>query len=180
MSKLKENYLSRGDVNTIFKAATKLKDTSHLAPWDRYRDEISVDDLQQDWKEDGYSIDIRDIESILKNRGFGKREISKVFKEVLGKGDHPDYGYDTGATSPAVGKLVDVIEKAGLKKEVIAFLEKNFKDEIEDDGWISKVKRKFTTEDIRDIFTSIVNEERTEREALLKQHETQQFGRKRK
>lgn len=177
MTKLTEAQLATGDVKAIFKAAEKYRDTSHLASWDRYKEDISVADLQQAWKDAGYPDDTHDIESILRDKGFGRREIKKVFKNVLG--DTADEG-----TSPAVMKIVDIIKKEGVVDEVVAFLEKNFADEVNPRGGVAgmfdKIKKRFTTEDIRTIFTTIVNEERTERETLLKQHETQQFGRKRK
>ncbi len=182
---LAEAIINRADAEAIFKDAAYLrsKPTGLGKVFKGLRkDKIDVDDLRQAWANglegdgsDGYSDDTNDIKRILLKFGFGEKEINKVFGQVFRTkdGDYDDVS-DAPAGSPAVQKVADLAKQYGLTKQLRAFLEQEFADELGLD------KRKAMSEDVRQIFTAIVQEERTARLTLLKQQEQTQLGRTRK
>ena len=184
-SNITESAVSRGDVNAIFKKATDLR--SKPSGLGRVfkglrKDTIDITDLQQAWKDEGFPDDTADITYILKAQGFGDKEIKKVFSTVFGDSDDEE-GYAEPETSPAVLKIAEYIKKSGMTDNIVAFLERDYGELLgteEKPGLLSRIKKKFTTEDIRHIFTQIVQEERTDRINLIRVQEQTQLGRKRK
>lgn len=180
-----ESMVSRGDVNAIFKKATDLR--SKPSGMGRVfkglrKDTIDITDLQQAWKDEGFPDDTADITHILKAQGFGDKEIKKVFSTVFGDSDDEE-GYAEPETSPAVLKIAEYIKRTGITDNIVSFLERDYGQLLGTEdapGLMSRIKKKFTTEDIRHIFTHIVREERTDRIRLIRVQEQTQLGRKRK
>jgi hypothetical protein len=186
-TELSEAAVSRSDVKHIFQTASK--ERSGIKSRLLRRDKISVNDLQQAWKEAGFPDDTRDISHILKDQGFGDNEIKKVFAKTFGgEGEEPS----EPVASPAVQKIADIAIERGYAQDLIRFMEKEFKDELGvSSGWgyeLGKATRglvkgmtgKATSEDVRQIFEYIVLEERTERTRLIKEQEQTNLGRNRK
>lgn len=184
-SNITESMVSRGDVNAIFKKATDLR--AKPSGMGRVfkglrKDSIDINDLQQAWKDEGFPDDTADITHILKAQGFADKEIKKVFSTVFGDSDDEE-GYAEPETSPAVLKIAEYIKKSGMTDDIVAFLERDYGELLgteEKPGLLSRIKKRFTTEDIRHIFTQIVQEERTDRIKLIRVQEQTQLGRKRK
>ena len=175
MHNLNESQINSPDVKAIFKGATDLRNNpSGLGKMFKSlrKDKIELSDLQQSWKDDGFSDDTRDIKRILLNQGFSEKEIQKVFAEVFGKSD-TDAGYEEPVASPVINKIAEYAKKNGLTDSLIAFMEQEFGKEL-------GLGKKATTEDIRHIFTRILEEDRPNRYLLIKEQEKTQFGRKRK
>jgi hypothetical protein len=182
---LTESIINRADAEEIFKDAAYLrsKPTGLGKIFKGLRkDTVSVEDLRQVWANglegdgsDGYSNDTNDIKRILLKFGFGEKEINKVFAQVFNT-DDGDYDEitDAPAGSPAVQKVADLAKEYGLSKQLRAFLEQEFSDELGLD------KRKAMSEDVRQIFTFMVQEERTELARLIHEQEQRQLGRTRK
>ncbi len=175
MRNLTESQINPPDVKAIFKGATDLRNKP--SGFGRVfkslrKDKIELSDLQQAWKDDGFSDDTRDIKRILLSHGFKEDEIKKVFSEVFGKSDS-DKGYQEPVASGPILKIAEYAKKNGLADSLIAFMEQEFAEEL-------GTGKKATTEDIRQIFTRILQEERPNRHLLIREQEKTQFGRKRK
>jgi len=175
MRNLIEAEISPPDVKALFKSATNLR--SKPSGFGKIfkslrKDKIELSDLQQAWKDDGFSDDTRDIKRILLAQGFSEKEVKTVFAEVFGNSDNAE-GYDVPVASPIINKIAEYAKKNGLADSLISFMEQEFADEL-------GIKKKATTEDIRHIFTRILQEERPNRHLLIKEQEKTQFGRKRK
>jgi hypothetical protein len=176
MRNINENQINGADAKAIFKTASTMRDTPTgmgRILKSRRKSKIDMGDLQRAWQEAGYPDDIRDIEHILRDFGFDKKEINKVFGNVFGKSDKGEYNEPTA--SPAILKIAEYAKKAGIDKELIAFMQKEygFKESHEFEG-------KAVVEDVRKIFTAIVNEERAALPQLIKSAEQQYLGRSRK
>lgn len=177
MSKLTETEISKSDVSGIFKQAVELRSQ----PQGRFskffgqkpKDNIAVSDLQQAWQKAGFPDDVRDIEHILKDFGFGDKEIHKVMSGAFGTNN--DGQYNEPIASPAIQKLADYAKKAGLTQDLIAFMQKEygFKESYSHQG-------KVVVEDVRKIFDAIVYEERSALPKLIKDNEIRQLGRNKK
>ena len=175
MRNVNESQINTPDVKAIFKGATDLRNNpSGLGKMFKSlrKDKIELSDLQQAWKDGGFSDDTRDIKRILLNQGFSEKEIQTVFAEVFGKSD-TDAGYEEPVASPVINKIAEYAKKNGLTDSLIAFMEQEFAEEL-------GTGKKATTEDIRHIFTRILEEDRPNRHLLIKEQEKTQFGRKRK
>jgi len=189
---LAEEYIDKNYVKKAFKYAAKLS-----------KESISIEDLRQAWKEAGYPSDTQEIGDILENFGFEENDVNRVFNEILG-------GYDVEGDdkprdeppSPAIIKIAEYAKKNGLKDELIAFLQQNYGDELEDEpedepeeiadepkkGMFGRMKdlgksifgRKATTEEVRQIFTAMLQEERSMRHILIKEQDKRDLGRQRK
>lgn len=172
MSNINESQLNPADVKAIFKTASDSRENQGLLRKMTRLKKPAIDksDLQKAWSEDGYPDDIRDIERILRDHGFGDKEIQKIFVQVLG-GDKD--GYDIPVASPAVQKIADAIKESGIEKEIIQFLEREY-------SLKESYSKKVVVENIRSIFEKIVSEERTERLALIKAHDKLSLGRTKK
>ena len=109
MHNLNESQINSPDVKAIFKGATDLRNNpSGLGKMFKSlrKDKIELSDLQQSWKDDGFSDDTRDIKRILLSQGFSEKEIQKVFAEVFGKSD-TDAGYVEPVASPVINKIAE-------------------------------------------------------------------------
>jgi len=173
MRKIIEAQINPADVKAIFKTATDLR--ANPTGFSRLlkKDKIDINDLQQAWKDDGFPDDTRDIEAILRNAGFSQKEINKVFAEIFGKDDTDKY--KKPAASEAIAKIAQYAKETGIDKEIIAFLQKEygFKESTVFDG-------KLVIEDIRKLFTRIVQEERADLSAKRREQEHKTIGRNRK
>jgi len=175
--KLTEAEISKSDVSGIFAKATELRDE----PQGRFskffkqkpKDKVDPKALQQAWQKAGYPDDVRDIIGILKDFGFDEKEIHKVMTGAFGKDD--DGEYNEPAASPAIQRIADYAKKAGIDKDLIAFMQKEygFKESQSFEG-------KIVIEDIRKIFDAIVHEERRALPEMIKSTEIKQLGRNRK
>lgn len=187
-----EAVINRADAEALFKDAAYLrsKPTGMGKIFKGLgKDKIDVEDLRQAWANglsgdgtDGYSDDTNDIKRILLKFGYSEKEINKVFAQVFKtSGDEYDDISDAPAGSPAVQKIADLAKEYGLTKQLKDFLEQEFGEELglnqQKKGWFGK---KAMSEDVKQIFTFMVQEERTERASLIRQQEQTQLGRTRK
>jgi hypothetical protein len=172
--KFNESQVNPADAKEVFKIASEVRSKPQglgkLFKGLR-KDKVEINDLQQAWKDEGYPDDTRDLAAILKGHGFSKKEIDKVFQSVFG-GDSESSG---PVASPAIQHIVNYAKENGLADNLKAFLQKEygFKESYSYEG-------KAVIEDIRQIFTNIVNEERTERNKLIKTQEQTLLGRTKK
>lgn len=185
---LSEAIINKADIVEIFKDAAYLrsKPTGLGKIFKRYRkDQVSFEDLQKAWAEgiesggvDGHSNDTRDIKRILQSFGFEGPEIDKVFSQVF-RADNDEEEYDDEEDNEPVGsrtvqKIADIAKEKGVDKALKSFLEKEFADELE------LQTKKATYEDVREIFTAIIKEERKGRMHLIKEEERLTLGRSKK
>jgi hypothetical protein len=191
---LSEAIINRSDAEEVFKDAAYLrsKPTGLLGKMFKghQKEKIDVEDLRQAWANglegdgsDGYSNDTNDIKRIMLKFGYDEKEINKVFAQVF-KTDDSEYDdtQDAPVASENVQKVADIAKKHGLTKSLRSFLEQEFAKELgleqeKKKGWFGK---KATNEDIRQIFTTMIQEERTARIQLIRQEEQTQLGRQRK
>jgi len=189
MKSLKEAIINRADAEAIFKDAAYLRSKpqglGRIFKGLR-KDKVDVEDLRRAWADglepdgsDGYSNDTKDIKRILQKFGFGDEEINKVFSQVFRAGNEKnkkDYksSMDDPVSSENVQKIANFAIKNGLQKQLLAFLEQEFPEEL------GIQPQKAVSEEIRQIFTAIVQEERTARARLIKEEEKTLIGRNRK
>lgn len=177
MHNLIETQISPADVKAVFRDAASSRNTpTGLGRMFKglRKDKIEIDDLQQSWKDDGFSDDTVNIERILAKHGFGPQEIRKVFANVFGKSD-TDTGYEDPVASETIQKIAEYIKKAGISDEIAEFLSTEYKFN-ESMFYPGKV----VIEDVRQIFSAIVHEERSARAELLKKQDITQLGRGKK
>lgn len=184
---LSEAVINRADIEEIFKDAAYLRTKpSGLGKIFKglRKDKIDVEDLRQAWingleddGSDGESDDTNDIKRILLKFGYDEKEINKVFAQVFNSTGDEDSSFDdsslTSSASNAVQKVANIAKENGISKQLRAFLEQEFPEDI-------GLGKKATYEDIKHIFTAMVNEERTARTHLIKQQEQKQLGRTKK
>lgn len=173
-----EDQINTADVKAILKtAADQRNNPSGLKKYFKglRKDKIDVADLQKAWASDGYPDDTRDIKALLLSHGFSDDEIRKVFGEVFGTTKSDDTEPDVLGQSATIKKIVDYAKKNNLTQDLIAFMQKEY-------GFTESVNYsgKLVVEDIRAIFTRIVQEERLGRAELIKQEDKSQLGRVRK
>lgn len=180
MPNINESRVNNADIKSILKtaAANKNKPTG-LSKYIKglRKDKIDVNDLQQSWKDEGYPDDTRDITQLLLRHGFSGEEIKKVFSEVFGtykKGDGEDE-VDVTTSSPTILKIANYIKENNLQQEVVEFMKNEY-------GFAesSSFGQKLVVEDIRKIFSAIVQENRSERDALIKLEDKENLGRTKK
>ena len=196
-SAISEAYISKQQTNKIFQDVIDNKSYGKLR-----NKSITLQDLQQAWKQSGFSTDTQDIGDILQSKGFGSTEIYRVFDRVLG--GNADYKTEDNNNAPdeqptpAIIKFGQYIQKHGYRDDIIAFMQQEFGDELappepapeaDSRGFARKAmdwaKNKFgkktaTVEEIRQIFTAMLLEERTELHLRVKDAELALFGRLRK
>jgi hypothetical protein len=185
ITNLTEAIITNADAEALFKDAANLRSKSSglgkLFPGLR-KEKIELEDLRKAWANglegdgsDGYSNDTHDIKQILLKFGFGEKEINKVFAEVF-KSDKTGYDeiQDAPAGSKAVQKVADLAKKHGLTKQLKAFLEQEFAEDLRID------KKKVTTEEIKKLFNEMLHENRSERMKLIGIQENSYLGRQRK
>lgn len=175
---LMESQINNADIKAILQtAADKRNKPSGLGRVFKglRKDKLSVDDLRQAWKEAGYPDDTRDIKKLLLGHGFSEDDIKKVFSQVFGvekrgKEEEPD----VPKQSATINKIVQYAKKNNLTQDLIAFLEAEygFKESVQVD--------KLMIEDIRQLFTAIVQENRSGKDELIKQQDRVQLGRTKK
>lgn len=180
---LTEDQVNPADAKEVFKVASALRGTpTGLGKIFKglRKDKIDVNDLQQAWKEAGFPDDTQDLMFILKDHGFSAEEVNKVFARVFG-GDKKETEFDQPVASPTIQKIVDYAKKANIVEPLKVFMLREFPGEFEQQpqkrGWF---REKAVVEEIRQIFTEIVKEERTERYNLIRQQEQKQLGRTKK
>lgn len=175
MTKITEAQIGPADVKAIFKNAYDARNKSS-GPGKIFKflqkEKISLQDLQKSWKEAGYPDDIRDIEEILKSYGFSKKEINGVFSKVFGQDKSGEYEDPTGF--PVVEKIAKYIIQVGVKDEIIQFMKKEYN--MNESAYNGKVM----VEDIREIFSYMVNEERTDLPVLIQKFQKDNLGRVKK
>lgn len=177
MHNISETQLNPADVKAIFRDAEKLRNTpTGLGKIFKglRKDKIEFSDLQQAWKDDNYSDDTADIMRILQGVGFSNKEINKVFANVLGKSKDSEE-FEEPVASPVVQKIADYAKKEGLADDLIEFMRREYKFD-ESMSYPDKVM----IEDIRQIFSSIIHEERSARAELIKKEDIRQLGRGKK
>ena len=186
-----ESQINSPDVKAVLKGVSTLRTNPSVLrkiPGLK-KDKISVSDLQKAWAEGDtargipqYSDDTRDIKYILSQKfGYSKGEIDKVFSQVFGsdKAGKPN----EPTQSPAIQKFADYAKKNGIDNELIAFMQREFGKELglEQPGMMKKFgdmfKKKAVAEEVRDIFTAIVNEERSDQPILVRQFQQIHLGR---
>ena len=178
---LSESGVDRREAIQILKYAAKIKHT------------IKLEDLQASWSKAGYPTDLDEIAKILNKAGFGRTDIKDIFDEVIGDDGSEDYEDEESGPSPTIIKIIDYINKNGIKDDILAYMEEEFGDELnapepEKKGWFDKVKdfgkriftREATVKEIEQIFTKILLKERTELPMRIKEQEQRSLGRKRK
>jgi hypothetical protein len=185
-----ESQLTTADAKAILQGASELRNKPTLGGKffkGLQKDKIEISDLQKAWADEGYPDDTRDIAAILKGKfGFEDKEIQKVFSNVFGESDDED-DEPTPAASETMVKMVEYIKKAGLADKVKQFMQSEFGEDLgitQKPGMFDRLKgyfgKKAVAEEVRQIFTSIVNEERTGRFKLLREYEKEQLGRSKK
>lgn len=177
MRKLDETQINPADVKALFKTASSMRDkpsTFGKIFKGLRKEKIDINDLHQAWKDEGFSDDIVDIARILQGHGFSTSEINRVFASVFGKAD-TDTGFSDPVASPTIQKIADYAKKAGVADDLIEFMRKeyNFNESMSYPG-------KVVIEDVRKIFSAIVQEERSARVELMKKHDANQLGRGKK
>jgi len=177
MRNINEAQINNADVKALFRDAVSVRNTpTGLGKISsRFRKEkIDIADLQQAWKDDGFSDDVADIERILKDHGFSTKEVKKVFANVLGSSNGGDDA-DTPVASATIQKIANYAKTAGIDKEIIEFMrrEYNFNESTFYSG-------KAVIEDVRKIFSEIVHEERSNRADLIKKYNMDNLGRNKK
>lgn len=170
---LYEGQINKADAKELFKTAANLRNRPtgmRKIPGFR-KDRVDVYDLRDAWADEGYPDDTRDIAAILRKQGFNPKEINKVFKGVFG--DSAEKSGD--ASSPIIQKVADFAKKNDLVEDLIDFMAEEYKftESYAHEG-------KAVVEDIRQIFDSIVQEERRGRAALIKKEDKAQLGRTKK
>jgi hypothetical protein len=182
-SNINESRINPADVKAVFKDATALR--SKPAGLGKIfkglrKKEVSFDDLQQAWKEYGsgpaehYPDDTKDIRRILSNFGFDDKEINKVFGKVFGTSDDDEDEYEEPTGTQNINRLIDYAKKNDLVDSMKQFLQDEYGEEL------GIAKNKAMSEEIKQIFTAIIQEERLARPVLLRQIEQTQLGRIRK
>ena len=172
---LYETPLTKKLVNTVFQNATNARNNPSLMGKLLGKKKIDINDLQQAWKEAGYPTDSDDIENILNQVGFSDKEIKKTIDKVFDEEEFEPEEDENEPISPAIQKLADYAKKNGLAQDLIEFMKTNY------NFTESKQHRgPFLFDDIRKIFTHIVNEERLDREHLIKLRDKNNLGRYKK
>lgn len=175
---LEESQINNADIRAILNtAAEKRNKPSGLGKIFKglRKDKISVDDLHQAWKKEGYPDDTRDIKALLLGHGFSEKEIKKVFSEVFGtEKSSGKEEPDIPRQSETLLKIVKHAKNSGLTQDIIDFMSKEygFKESFQID--------KIMIEDIKRVFTSIVQENRSGREALIQTQDRANLGRTKK
>ena len=181
MDNMKGHELSKEDVNAIFNTAQHTRNTGKFNKL-LNKKQVSLDDLQNSWKEAGYPDDTRDITNILKQAGFGDNEIKKVFSKVFSQEitDKDDY-----ANSPQATKLAAFIKQNGFTDQILNMLKTEFGKELKitPETMGDKLKKfipKVRTEDVYNIFKNILLEERTDIIHSIALADTDRLGRSKK
>lgn len=187
---LSEAQVTTADAKEILKGAAELRSKSGVMGKLKGlgKDKVELSDLQQAWKDDGYPDDTRDIYAILNSQfGYSDKEIRKVFSNVFGKSDDDEGDYAAPVASEPIQKIAEFARKNEIVDVLKTFMQNNFAEELglESPGLMTKMKRKLfkqkaVHEEIRQIFSDIIKEERHSRFELIKQQELVNLGRNKK
>ncbi len=184
---LAESQITNADVKEILKGAAELRSKPGVMGKmfkGLRKEQISITDLQQAWKDAGFPDDTRDIAAILKQEfGFGDKEIRKVFAQVFGEDDDEGPGYKEPVGSQAIQHIADYAKQNGIDAALKDFMKQEFSDELgltQQNMFKRMFKKKAVAEEVRQVFAAMVKEERTERFGLMRQQEQTQLGRTRK
>lgn len=171
---INEEQISDADAKEILKTAHSLRNKQS---WYNIfkKPTVEISDLQKSWRDTDFSDDTKDIRDILLRAGYSEKEITKVFSTVLGQSDTGD-DYAKPTQTSAIIKIAKYIEKNGLKEDVVRFMASEYGYTTNE----SLETKKLVIEEIREIFQLIVNEERPNREALLRNNDFERLGRTRK
>jgi hypothetical protein len=171
--KLNEGQINGADAKEVFKTAEEYSKPRGLAKvFKGFRQpQITANDLQQAWKDAKFPDDSRDIAAILKDHGYDAKAIKAIFTKVF-DAEATEVG---GETSPVIQQIADYAKENGLADDLKVFLQKEY-GFTESYGYEGKVM----VEDIRQIFTSIVHEERRNRERLIREQDQTLLGRTKK
>ena len=179
MKKINEDQLNTADVKAILKTAADYRSNPRglgKVFKSLRKDKIELSDLQSSWADARYPDDTRDIKALLLSHGFSEDEIRKVFTQVFGAQDDDGDGEpDIPQQSATLNKMVAYAKKNDLTQDLIDFMQKEY-------GFKESVNYgdKLVVEDIREIFTRIVQEERLGRAELIRQEDKSQLGRTKK
>lgn len=178
-----EDYVERDEAETILKYVAN---NSYL------RNKIDINDLRSAWAKAGYPEDTDEIKQILKKFGFDEPTIDNAISQVVGN-DDPDNADNTDSgVSEVIIKIAQYIKKAGLTNDIIKFMQQNFANDIKDVEPKQNIfkravnygknlfKRKATTEDVKNIFAKILEEERKDLTYLIQIDELSRLGRNKK
>lgn len=176
---LEESQINNADIKAILKTVADQRNnpTGFRKIFKGLRkDKIDVNDLQQAWKSEGYPDDLRDIKALLLGHGFSEAEIKKALTSVFGEQgiDREEGEPDVTTQSPVLLKMVKYIKKNNLTQDIIDFMAKEF------DFTESLKSQKIMIEDIRQVFSTIVHENRSNRDALISQQDSANLGRMKK
>lgn len=184
---LTEDTLEKSNIDDIFRAASRVKS-------------VDLNTLKQAYKEAGRPTDSDKVIRILKRLGYGSYEIDRVFSSVFPDSDDTSYEDPGHNRSKGIDIIMDHVKKAGLKDELIAFMQEKYGDELNKSpkpknrgllgkagdiwnsglekasGWINKKLGEMTYPQIEQVFKAIILEERTG----LKEQEAKVLGRRRK
>ncbi len=172
---LTESQLNTSDIKAVFKSASDSRNSpSGLGRFFKglRKEKIDISDLQQAWKDEGYPDDTRDITKLLLGHGFSKKDVDKVFSAVFGTNSdqEPDVPYQ----SATMLKIVQYAKANNIVAELISFMESEY-------GFRESTQNtKVMIEDVRRLFTAIVQEERTTRTELIKEQDKIFLGRTKK
>lgn len=175
--KITEDQLTRPDVKSILKAAVAQKnEPTGLGRYVKQlrKPKLDIADLQKAWASINYRADTDSIYKLLSQQGFSKAEINKIFKNVFGHSDDTESGYETPPDSAATMKLARYIIKNDMQEEILQYLQDEFG--IKE----TRFPETLVVEEIRQIFTQIVEEERSGRADLIRKHEQTHLGRSKK
>lgn len=140
------------------------------------KDKIDINDLQKAWKDAGYPDDTRDISAILSRQfGYSGAEIKKIFAKVFGASNNSK-GYEEPVASPTIQNIVNYAKKNGIADDLKLFMKNEFGEEL---GLVKKnmFGRKIATEEVKQIFTSALQEDRSDRLKNIHNIEQIQLGR---
>lgn len=179
IKKIDESDITKSDAKALFNKAADLRNNPGILgrlPFFKKKN-INVNDLHQAWKNEGFPLDVRDIVLILKEFGFKDTEIKKVMSGVFGNTRSGDNSQNSPGASDAIKKLVDYTKRAGINTEIIEFMKKEYPQICRESyDHIGKI----VIEDVRKIFTAIVEEERLALPEIIRHSEYKSLGRNRK
>lgn len=146
-----ESLITSADAKEVFKDASKLRNNpTGLGKLFRNPTKKAVEfsDLHNEWKNQGFPDDTRDIEKILTKFGFSNKDINKIFSGVFGKSGST---HAEPVASPVVQKIANYAIKADLKDELKQFMQEEFGEEL------GLKPKKFSFNDIKKVFKESVN-----------------------
>jgi len=183
---LTEDQISNSDAKALFKTAADIRGNQGIRgkiPGLR-KDKLDIGDLQKAWANSGYPDDTEDISAILKRQfGFSDREIEKVFDKVFGRKTEDDEEHSIPKSIPQLQKIADYAKEHGLADDIIAFMNENAEElglEEKPNFFQRHFGKKAVAEEVRQIFTAILAEQREDRFTLIRQQEQTQLGRSKK